>query len=287
MKLVVQIPAFNEEKTIAQVIREVPAKISGIDSIKILVVNDGSTDKTAQEAKKAGADKIFSHGSNKGLGLAFRNGIMEALKMGADIIVNIDGDMQFNPGDIPKLIAPILNGEADLVTCTRFKDKAKSPKMPFIKKFGNGVFTKIISMLAKQEFTDTQCGFRAYCRECALRMNLFGKHTYTQEALLDAVEKGFRVREVSCEVRGQRQFGKSKVVESWFNYSLKAALIITRTIRDHRPLQFFGSIGLLLFLAGAVSAFVLWIRLLIEHKIDPFMWVVYADVILIVLGFLL
>ena len=287
MKLVVQIPAFNEEKTIARVISGIPKKIPGIKEVKVLVINDGSKDRTFQEAQKAGADKIFSHDSNKGLGVAFRNGINEALKMGADIIVNIDGDMQFNPKDIPKLAEPILKGEADLVTCTRFKEKHREPKMPLIKKFGNKVFTKIISWLAKQKFTDTQCGFRAYSKECALHLTLFGKHTYTQEALLDAIQKGFIVKEVSCEVRGERQFGKSKVVENWFSYSLKALLIITRTIRDNKPLQFFGSIGVALFLMGALSAFWLWVRLLLRHKIDPYAWIVYADVIFMVLGFLL
>lgn len=286
IRLVVLIPAFNEEKTIRNVVSEIPKKIPGISEIKVLVVNDGSTDNTAKEAKKAGANFVVSHSSNLGLGVAFRTGIENALKIGAGIIVNIDADGQFNAGDIPKLIAPILEGKADLVTCTRFKEKSLSPKMPAIKKFGNSVFTKIISFLARQKFTDTQCGFRAYSRECALRLNLFGKHTYTQEALLDAIEKGMRVAEVPCLVLGERS-GKSRVVQSWFAYSIKALIIITRTIRDHKPLQFFGSIGLFFFLIGAASAFWLWIRLLMEHKIDPFMWVVYADVILIVLGFLL
>ncbi|MDD5163923.1 MAG: glycosyltransferase family 2 protein [Candidatus ainarchaeum sp.] len=282
----VLIPAFNEEKTIARVIKEIPKKILGIGEIKIIVVNDGSSDRTIEEAKKAGAGLVVSHESNKGLGVAFRTGIENALKAGADIIVNIDADMQFNPKDIPKIIRPILDGKADFVTCTRFKDKTISPEMPFIKKFGNNVFTKLISILAKQKFTDTQCGFRAYSRETALHLNLFGKHTYTQEALLDAIEKGMRIVEVPCVVKGQRE-GKSRVVENWFAYSTKALLIIIRTVRDHRPLEFFGGMGFALFAAGTISALWLWARLLAEHIIDPFMWVAYADVILIVLGFLL
>jgi glycosyltransferase involved in cell wall biosynthesis len=287
MKIVVQIPAFNEEKTIFEVINKIPKKILGIKEIIILVIDDGSKDNTVCEARKAGADKIVSHQFNKGLGVAFRTGINEALKAGADIIVNIDADMQFNPKDIPKLIVPIVNGNADLVTCTRFKEKSKTPKMPLVKKFGNSIFTAIISWLAGQKFTDTQCGFRAYSRECALRLNLFGKHTYTQEALLDAVEKGMRITEISCTVKGQREHGKSKVVENWFAYSIKALLIITRSIRDHKPLKFFGAIGVLLFAIGITSALWLWIRLMLKHKIDPYLWVAYADVILVVLGFLL
>ncbi|MBN1941459.1 MAG: glycosyltransferase family 2 protein [Candidatus Diapherotrites archaeon] len=280
------IPAFNEEKTIAQVIKETPKKIFGIKKIEILVVNDGSTDETERQALKAGAKKIVSHKTNKGLGVAFKTGIEAALDMGADVIVNIDADMQFNPKEIPKIIQPIIDGKADLVTCSRFKDKSIEPKMPKIKKLGNSIFTKIVSWLTKQEFTDTQCGFRAYSRECALRLNLFAKHTYTQETLLDAVEKGMCVAEVPCKVKGERS-GKSRVVQSWFSYSIKALLIIVRTIRDHKPLKFFGTIGAVFLLTGGISALILWLRLLLIHKIDPFMWIVYTDVILIVVGFLL
>ena len=141
MKLIVLIPAFNEEKTIASVVKEIPRKISGINEVKVLVVNDGSKDSTVQEARRAGADFVVSHSSNRGLGVAFRTGIENALKAGAGIIVNIDADGQFNAKDIPKLIGPILQGNADFVTCTRFRDKKSIPKMPFIKKFGNGIFT--------------------------------------------------------------------------------------------------------------------------------------------------
>ncbi len=284
--LVVLIPAFNEQQTIAGVIKQIPRKIPGIKKVLVLVVDDGSSDATVEKAKKAGADRIVSHNTNKGLGAAFKTGLNEGLAMGADIIVNIDADGQFNPADIEKLIKPILQNRADVVTCSRFKDKAICPKMPFIKKFGNKVFTAAINLFTGSGFTDTQCGFRAYSREAALRANLFARFTYTQEVLIDLMQKGMRIREVACEVKGQRE-GQSKVVRHWYSYGAKALIIVLRTLRDYKPLQFFGSIGLLFFLAGAISAFILWIRLLLLHKIDPFMWVVYADVILIVLGFLL
>ena len=286
MKLVVLIPAFNEEKTIASVIKTIPRKIQGIKKVEVLVVNDGSRDRTVIEAQKSGATRIVSHTQNKGLGVAFRTGIDYALKMKADLIVNIDADGQFNSRDISRIVVPILKQEADFVTCTRFKDKSIAPKMPWIKKIGNEIFTKIISLLAKQKFTDTQCGFRAYSRECALRLNLFGKHTYTQEALLDAVEKGMRVKEIPFVVKGQRT-GKSKVVGNWFSYSVKALLIIVRTIRDHKPLAFFGGIGYFFFSTGFGIAFALWVRLLLTHIIDPYMWLVYASIMGMVLGFLL
>ncbi len=286
LKLVVLIPAFNEEKTIASVIKAVPRKINGIGNVKILVVDDGSTDSTAGRAKKAGADKIVSHKANRGLGIAFQTGVDSALEMGADIMVNIDADAQFNPAEIPRLIEPILQGRADVLSCSRFKDKALLPKMPFIKRFGNRLFTIMINFFTKSKFTDTQCGFRAYSRQAMLRLNLFAKFTYTQEVLIDLLQKGMRIEEVACRVQGERQ-GKSRVVRHWYTYGSKALIIVVRTLRDYKPLKFFGGIGLLFFLAGAISAFVLWLRLLLFHVISPYMWVVYADVILIVLGFLL
>lgn len=285
-KLVVLIPAFNEEKTIAALIRAIPRKIAGIGNVLVLVVDDGSTDRTAARAGQARADAIVSHNTNKGLGIAFRTGIAKALEMKADIVVNIDADGQFEPSDIPMLIEPILFGKAEVVTCSRFKEKALEPKMPFIKKFGNRLFTKIINLTTKSKFTDTQCGFRAYSREACLRLNLFARFTYTQEALIDLLHKGMRIEEIACKVQGSRK-GKSRVVKHWYSYGIKALIIVLRTLRDHRPLQFFGGIGLFLFLVGAISALILWIRLLLIQKIDPFMWVAYADVVLIVVGFLL
>ena len=211
LNVVVLIPAFNEQETIAEAINSVPRKILGAESVKILVVDDGSTDATLEKAGKAKADRIVRLPSNRGLGVAFRKGIDEAIKMKADAVVNMDADLQFDANDIQKLLQPILKGEADMVTCTRFKDKSMQPQMPLVKKFGNKVFTSVVNFLTQQKFTDTQCGFRAYSREAMLRLNLFGKHTYTQEVFLSLVENDLRIVEVPCRVKGQRQ-GKSKVV---------------------------------------------------------------------------
>ena len=280
------IPAYNEESTIGLVISSIPKKIANVGEVKVLVINDGSSDRTVEEAKRAGADRIISFPTNRGLGVAFKAGIEEALRIGAEVIVNIDADGQFDSKDIARLAQPILKGEADVVTCSRFKDRGLEPKMPFVKKFGNSLFTAIINFLTGQRFSDTQCGFRAYSREAALHMTLFGKFTYTQEVFLNLVQKGFTITEVACNVKGER-VGKSKIVKHWYSYGVKALMIVIRTVRDYRPLQFFGSIGLALFLIGSASALVLFIRLLLFNVVSPYMWAVYADVVLIVLGFLL
>ncbi len=284
--LVVLIPAFNEEQTIGQVIRLIPRKIKGVMEVKVLVIDDGSSDKTVEQARKAKADKIVSHSSNKGLGEAFRTGIREALKLKADIIVNIDADLQFNPKDIPKLIQPIQKKEADMVTASRFKDKSLIPEMPWVKKFGNNFFTKIVNLLTAENFTDTQCGFRAYSREAALRLNLFGKFTYTQEVFLELLNKKMRIKEIPLKIRGERK-GKSKIVKSWYGYGLKSLLIIIRSVRDHHPLKFFGSIGLIVFLIGLMIAlwlFSYWIR---TGHTTPFTSLIPVSTLIIIIGFLL
>ncbi len=284
MKVVVMIPAYNEELTIGDVIRSIPKNLA--DEVEVLVIDDGSKDKTVKVAREANADKIISHNTNKGLGIAFKTGINVALKMGADIIVNIDADGQFNPNDIPKLIQPIIDKKADMVTCSRFLNKKLIPKMPWIKKFGNKLFTKLINIIAKKRYTDTQCGFRAYSKKVALSMTLFGTYTYTQEVFIDLISKGFKIIEIPCEVKGQRK-GKSKLVKNVFSYGVKVLLIILRSMRDYQPLKFFGSIGLIVFLIGFISSLTLFIRWLIIHQISPYMSLIYINIILLILGFLL
>src|SRR3954470_21872919 len=160
MKLVVTIPALNEEKTIYQVVSGVPRDIPGVDEVEVIVVNDGSTDATASEALRAGAIVISLPGKG-GLGHVFRTGLERAMRRGADIIVNIDGDGQFNPADVRKLIQPLLEDKADFVTCSRFADPALRPTMPIVKYYGNQWVTSIINWVCGGTcFTDVSCGFR-------------------------------------------------------------------------------------------------------------------------------
>ncbi|MBP8591199.1 glycosyltransferase family 2 protein [Candidatus Shapirobacteria bacterium] len=288
MKLVILIPAFNEEKNLGKVLKKIPRKIKGIDQIDVLVVNDGSTDQTAAIARQNGA-KVISHQKNRGLGAAFKTGIDEALKMGADIIVNIDADGQFNPQDIPLLIAPILSGQAQMATATRFKEKSLIPaNIPPAKLWGNRQFTRLINFLTKQNFTDTQCGFRAYSREAALRLNLFGQFTYTQEVFIDLLEKGMTITEVPLKVtyfkNSQR---KSAISGSLLKYGFRALEIVLRTFRDYRPLLFFGIPGMAICLPGFILAFGSLIYWLILKKTSPVRMYLFTGIVLILFGFLL
>src|SRR5688572_12779843 len=173
MKLVVTIPALNEEKTIAGVVGGIPRHIPGIHDVEVIVINDGSTDRTAEEAEAAGAMVVNVKG-RPGLGTIFRIGVERAMRRGADIICNIDGDGQFDPRDIAKLVVPLLRDEADFVTCSRFADPSLLPTMPRVKFLGNRVVTGLINWVCGgTKFSDVSCGFRAFNREAAYRMTLF------------------------------------------------------------------------------------------------------------------
>jgi glycosyltransferase involved in cell wall biosynthesis len=253
MKLVVTIPALNEEKTIAAVIRGIPRDVPGITETEVIVVNDGSTDATAAEATAAGAIVITLRG-RPGLGTVFRTGLERAMRRGADLIVNIDGDGQFDPGDIRHLLTPLLNDEADFVTCSRFADPALVPTMPAVKFWGNRAVTGIINWACGgTDFTDVSCGFRAFNREAAYRMTLFGRFTYTQECFIDLFGKGMRIAEVPLKVRGVREHGKSRIAGSIWKYARNSLPIILRAMRDIQPLKFFGGIAAALGLGGLIT----------------------------------
>ncbi|PKL50388.1 MAG: glycosyltransferase family 2 protein [Planctomycetes bacterium HGW-Planctomycetes-1] len=243
MKIVVTIPAYNEQATVGQVISDVPRAIEGIDEIKIVVIDDGSSDGTAAAASQAGAT-VHSLGNNKGLGEAFSQGIRMGLSLGADIIVNIDADGQFNPKDIPLLVAPILKDEADMVTASRFADASLEPQMPWIKKWGNRRVANIVNNLGGLDMKDVSCGFRAYKRDAALRVTLLGGHTYTHEVILDMAFRGLRIVEVPVKVLGVRKVGQSKVASNVFVYGCRSLIIMLRAFRDYRPMWVFGGISI-------------------------------------------
>ena len=292
MKLVVQIPAYNEAKVIGSVIKRIPREIKGIGSVEVLIIDDCSTDKTAEVSKKAGADRVLRQKQNVGLGVNFRKGIEASLRLGADIIVNIDADGQFNPEDIPTLIKPILENKADMVTCSRFLNEELTKNMPWIKKWGNRRFSKLISRITGQNFTDTQCGFRAYSKEAALRMNISGKFTYTQEVFIDLVSKGMRITEIPLEVK-YFQERKSHISGKLRRYGFKSLAIIGRATRDTQPLTFFGFPGLVLFILGALGggfSFFYWLTHLMTAPIQTLLavsiFLTIAGISLIILGLL-
>jgi glycosyltransferase involved in cell wall biosynthesis len=274
LRMVVIIPAYNEQPTVADVIKKIPREIEGIGSIHTVVIDDGSTDETARVAREAGAE-VYSFNKNKGLGAAFRQGVKVALSKGADIIVNIDGDGQFNPQHISRLIEPLIKGQADMSTASRFADPKLIPEMPWIKKWGNKRMAHLINRLCDLDLHDVSCGFRAYSRDAALRVTLLGGHTYTHEIILDLAYRGLKIVEVPIEVIGVRKSGKSKVANNVIKYGWHSALIVLKSLRDYRPMRFFGSISLvLLVLALLCGGFVLY-HYLQTGSFSPYIFVAF------------
>ena len=245
MKLVVMIPAYNEEETIGFVIQEIPRDCC--EQVEVLVINDGSHDNTVEEAKRAGADKIISFKRNKGLAPAFRAGLETALGMGADIIVNTDADGQYNGGEIPELIKPILDGKADFVLGSR--TKGHIDYMPLPKKVGNRIATFVTRQVSGLPISDAQSGFRAFTRDAAFRLNVMADYTYVQETLMQAANWGLVIEEVPIEFR-KRRGGESRLISNIFGYAKRAGVTIAKTYRDYQPLKTFSYLGFLFIVAG-------------------------------------
>src|SRR5690606_32981423 len=206
-----------------------------------------------------------------GLGKVFHTGVEAAMRRGADFVVNIDGDGQFDPADIAQLVAPLLADEADFVTCSRFKAREYRPAMPALKFWGNWVVVRIVnSICGGSRFTDVSCGFRAFNREALYRLTLFGRYTYTQECFIDLFAKGLRIIEVPLRVRGVREHGTSRVAGSVWKYAANTGPIILRAMRDIRPLKFFGIIGVILFVLALCAISPVVARYLATNKTHPF-----------------
>ncbi len=228
--LAVYLPAFNEAETIGALLDAIPAAIPGITTLKKIVVDDGSTDRTAEVAQAHGA-QVVRHAGNRGTGRAFMSGVQAALAGGADILVGMDADGQFSPADIAKLVAPIVNGGADVAICTRFGPGSQlTGRMPAVKRFGNWVLCRIISATAGQRFTDVSCGFRAFSRDAALRADIRSEFEYIHESLLTWLRHGQRVVEVPLPVRAQRAVGESRILSSVAYYTLRATPVLLGAI---------------------------------------------------------
>lgn len=280
MRLCVVIPALNEENTICDLVRRIPADIAGISQTVTIVVDDGSTDRTGEVAEGAGA-MVVRHSRNRGLGAAFRTGIETALSLGADVVVNMDGDGQFNPEDIEKILKPVLFEEAGFVTACRFSDQY--PAMSIPKLAGNLFVSRLISFLTGFRYRDVSCGFRAYSREALLKINLFGDFTYTQETFLDLSFKGVRIKEVPVEIN-QRAYGDSRVASNLLRYAVGAGKIMFRSFCDHRPIMVFGGLALALFFVALLLGVFFVTHFLTTDSFSPHKWAGFTAAFFFLLG---
>ncbi|MCZ6861405.1 MAG: glycosyltransferase family 2 protein [Alphaproteobacteria bacterium] len=248
MKLIVQIPCFNEERTLAGAIAEIPRAIPGVDSVEVLVIDDGSSDATVEVAWQAGADHVIRHRANKGLAAAFRTGIDGCLRYGADIIVNTDGDNQYAGSGIPALIRPILDGAAELVVGDR--QVQQSPHYSPVKRRLHALGTKVIQRLSRTEVTDPVSGFRAFSRDAAMLLNVVSPFSYTIETLIQAGSHQIAVATVPIETNAATR--KSRLFKSIPHFVMNSLATMVRIYAMYHPLRLFGYIGIVLGLAGAI-----------------------------------
>lgn len=246
MKLIIQIPCYNEEKTLPETIADLPLKIPGIDEIEYLIINDGSTDNTVETARKCRVHHIITYAKNKGLAGAFMTGIDACLRLGADIIVNTDADNQYNGADIEKLLHPILSGNAEMVIGERPISEIKdfSPLKKKLQKIGSFV----VRAVSGTNVPDAPSGFRAYTRETAMKLNVVSHYTYTLETIIQAGDKAVALE--SVPIRTNPKIRKSRLFKSMGGYIKRSVETMFRIFLMYKPFKVFASIGGLIFLAG-------------------------------------
>lgn len=272
-KCVVIIPALNEEKTIATVLDAIPKTLFG-DSVFVekVVIDDGFSDRTSEIAIMHGA-KVIKHKAPQGVGSAFWDGVCEALRQKADYAVNIDADGQMNPKDIEKLLSPIVDDEADFVTASRFMKKEYQPQMPKIKLWGNFQVANIVSKITGNKYYDVACGYRAYNKETLLRLNLTGKFTYTQETFLNLANKrAIRIMEVPVMIKGEREYGKSRVASNVLKYAIKSGSIIIRAFKDYQPIKFWGSLSAIFLFLSVIFGSIFFIHFIMTGFFSGYLW---------------
>src|ERR671937_310052 len=252
MKLIIQIPCWDEEKQLPRTLADLPREVPGVDSVEWLVVDDGSTDRTVEVAREHGVDHIVRLTNNKGLAAAFQAGLDAALKLGADVVVNTDADNQYNAADIPKLIAPIIAGEADMVVGARPINEIEhfSPIKKRLQRLGSAV----VRRASETGIADTTSGFRAYNREAALQVQVVSKFTYTLETIIQAGKMLVAVEHTP--IRTNPKIRESRLFPSTWSYVRRNTVSIFRVYAQYEPLRVFMTLAALV----ALVALVIWGR---------------------------
>jgi glycosyltransferase involved in cell wall biosynthesis len=248
MKLLIMIPCYNEEETLPATLRDMPRHIPGIDQIELLVVDDGCTDRTVEVARAFGVQWVARHVRNRGLAAAFQTGLDACLQLGADIVVNTDGDNQYPQADIPRLVEPILRGEADIVIGDRQTHTIShfSPVKKRLQRLGSWVMQKV----SDTKVPDAPSGFRAYSREAALRLNVITRYTYTLETLVQAGKKNLAVQHIPVQTNPQLR--ESRLMRGTWDYVKKQGATIVRLYALYEPLKVFSYIGIVFLILGAI-----------------------------------
>jgi hypothetical protein len=248
MKLIIQIPCLNEEETLPATLADLPREVPGFDAVEWLVIDDGSTDRTIEVARANGVDHIVKLTNNKGLAAGFQAGLDASLKLGADVVVNTDADNQYNGNDIPKLVAPIIAGRADMVVGDRETDSIEhfSPLKKRLQKAGSWV----VRQASNTDVPDTTSGFRAYNREAAIQMAVVSKYTYTLETIIQAGKLLVATDHVAIGTNPKTR--ESRLFPSMSSYVRRNALAITRIYTQYEPLKVFSTMAFFLFILALI-----------------------------------
>ena len=248
MKLIIQIPCYNEAGTLALALSQLPREVPGFDAVEWLVIDDGSTDDTATIARQNGVDHLVRHTRNQGLARGFMTGLDAGLRLGADVIVNTDADNQYDANDIPALVAPILEGRADIVVGARPISTIEhfSPMKKLLQKLGSWV----VRAASNTDIPDAPSGFRAISRAAARQLMVFNDYTYTLETIIQAGQRNMAI--TSVPVRVNEDLRPSRLVKSIPSYIKRSIVTIIRIFVIYRPFRFFGSIGAALFGLGTL-----------------------------------
>src|SRR5680860_226262 len=249
MKLIIQIPCYNEEKTLAVTYEDLPKQIDGIDEIEYLIINDGSSDRTVEVARELGFHHVVSFKRNKGLAKGFMAGIDACLHFGADIIVNTDADNQYCGADIEKLVRPILEEKADMVIGERPINETEH--FSWKKKKFQYMGSWVVRLASGTKVPDAPSGFRAYSREAALRLNVVNEYTYTLETIIQAGHN--KIAMTSVPIRTNPDTRESRLFKNMWAYMKRSASVIIRSFMMYKPLKFFGAIGSIVFGLGLIS----------------------------------
>lgn len=246
MKLIIQIPCLNEAETIGVTLAALPRSVDGFDTVEWLIVDDGSSDNTIEVAEHCGVDHIVRHKRHRGLARAFMSGLQECIRLGADVIVNTDADNQYNSADIPRLVAPIIEGRAEIVVgarpITEIQHFSKTKKI--LQRFGSWM----VRQISFTDVPDTTSGFRAITKDAARQTMVFSEYTYTLETIIQAGHKKLSIE--SVPIRVNEDVRPSRLLKSIPSYIRQSLITVIRIYVIYRPFHFFGSIGIVFFVLG-------------------------------------
>ncbi len=282
IKLFIQIPCFNEETTIKSTLEAIPKKIEGVDSISIVVIDDGSTDNTIKIAKENGADFIVNHRFNLGLAKSFMSGIEFCIKKKADIIINTDGDNQYFAQDMKKLVYPILNNNADVVIGARTIDEIKH--FSYFKKLLQKIGSWTVRQFSSTKVLDATCGFRAYTLESAKTLNVFNSYTYTVETI---IQLGFLNKNIiSVPIKINEKTRESRLMKNIFEYVFRSIFIILRAYLFYKPFKFFFYLSAFFFIPGFILTLRFFYFFFQNPDVSQFMQSLTVGLFLILISFL-